>query len=307
MAKPQQILLSIFDITLPARTAKLVTLIGLAAVLAVVPGAQSHAQTFQVIHNFTGGADGAVPVAGLTIDRAGNLYGTATEGGTGSACPIVDYGCGAAFRLKPSGTGWVFQPLYEFHGGPNDGANPEARMVFAPNGALYGTTYSGGIVNNTCGDSGYGGCGTAFQLTPAPSFCGSVQCAWDETVIYRFPSSPDTGRPTGGPLAVDQAGNLYGTSINGGSSDYGAAYEVSHSGSGWTESLIYNRFYDGGPMNGLNFDPAGNLYGSHNGPGYGGFLYQLTPSGSGWQDHEIPRPRQHKQRRRRSSGDLYRR
>ena len=86
---------------------------------------------------------------------------------------------------------------------------------------------------------------------------------------------------------MDQAGNLYGTSINGGSSDYGAAYEVSHSGSGWTESLIYNRFYDGGPMSGLNFDPAGNLYGSHNGPGYGGIIYQLTPSGSGWQFHQI--------------------
>ncbi len=270
---------SIFDVTLRSRQARLAALAMLAAVLLLVPAAPSQAQNFQVIHNFSGGMDGAVPYAGLTADRAGNLYGTAARGGTGRICG----GCGTAFRLKPSGSSWIFEPLYEFQGGPNDGAGPDSRMVLAPNGVLYGTTGGGGITNGSCG----GFCGTAFQLTQPPSFCKTTNCPWNETVLWRFAGSPDTGVPSAGPLAIDPAGNLYGSSINGGSSDYGADYELSHSGNGWIETLIYNRFYDGGPMSGLTFDPAGNLYGSQFGSGYAGSIYQLTPSGSGWQFHQV--------------------
>jgi len=267
---------SIFDINLRPSTAALISL-ALLAILLMVPSAQSRAQTFQVIHNFTGGTDGAVPLAGLIADRAGNLYGTAAAGGTGLFCE--EYGCGTAFRLKPAGAGWVFAPLYEFQGGVNDAANPEARMVFAPNGVLYGTTEGGGIQN--CGTV----CGTVFQLTPPPTFCRSVLCPWDETVVYRFQGGPDAGSPSYGPLVVDQAGNLYGTSINGGSDGYGDVYELARSGSGWSETLISNRFTSS-PMSGVTFDHAGNLYGALE-AGYDTTIYQLSPSGSGWQLNQI--------------------
>jgi uncharacterized repeat protein (TIGR03803 family) len=101
-------------------------------------------------------------------------------------------------------------------------------------------------------------------------------------VIYRFQGSPDAGSPSYEPLVVDQGGNLYGTSINGGCCDYGDVYELSRSGSGWNDALIYNHFVDGGPMSGLAFDTAGNLYGTTNLVGYGGGIYQLSPAGSGW-------------------------
>jgi len=87
-------------------TVLLIVLIGVAS-----PPAQ--AQTFQVLHSFTGGDDGAIPLAGLTMDTAGNLYGTASGGGkTNDGCET--YGCGVAFRSVPSGTGWILRPLYVF-------------------------------------------------------------------------------------------------------------------------------------------------------------------------------------------------
>ena len=79
-------------------------------------GAQTApAQTFTVIHTFTGGTDGAAPDAGLTLDAAGNLYGTASAGGNGFS--------GTVYKLTHRGTGWTFNPLYNFAGG-NDGVVP---------------------------------------------------------------------------------------------------------------------------------------------------------------------------------------
>jgi hypothetical protein len=97
------------------------------------------AQTFKVIHDFTGGQDGANPYGGLTTDQAGNLYGTTWAGGyTGGNC-VVRGTCGTVFKLSKKGSGWVFTPLYNFQGVP-DGANPGARVIFGPDGSLYGTT-----------------------------------------------------------------------------------------------------------------------------------------------------------------------
>ena len=83
-------------------------------------GAGGEAQTFAVLHNFTGAADGGYPAAGLTLDRAGNLYGTTYDGS--------GIGYGKIFKLSNSGGGWVFTPLYSFSGG-TDGANPIARVI----------------------------------------------------------------------------------------------------------------------------------------------------------------------------------
>ena len=135
------------------------TLVCALGILAIQP---AQAQILRVIHTFTGGGDGSYPKAGLTVDAAGNFYGTAFGGGIVSGgCAF--YGCGTVFKLKHRGSGWILTPLYSFTGG-NDGANPYGRVAIAQDGTLYGTTYSGG----GSGCMGYG-CGTVFRLTPSQS------------------------------------------------------------------------------------------------------------------------------------------
>ena len=75
----------------------------------------AQAQTLTVLHSFSGGGDGDSPSAGLTMDKAGNLYGTTEYGAAGN---------GTVFKLSHSGSGWVLSTLYTFQGG-NDGANPK--------------------------------------------------------------------------------------------------------------------------------------------------------------------------------------
>lgn len=108
----------------------------LALTAVLTQSAQS--QTFTILHGFSGGRDGGSPWAGLTMDRAGNLYGTTETGGV--------YGYGTVFKLKPTGSGWLFMPLYSFAGG-DDGNNPQARVIFGPNGTVYGTTVEGLLVS----------------------------------------------------------------------------------------------------------------------------------------------------------------
>src|SRR5664279_156450 len=93
-------------------------------------------QTYRVIYDFTNGADGWFPATGLTIDAAGNLYGTTALGGL--------YGNGAVFKLTHFGSRWVFTLPYGFPDG-YDGASPNGRVAIAQNGSLYGTAYLGGI------------------------------------------------------------------------------------------------------------------------------------------------------------------
>jgi len=241
--------------------------------------AAAHAQTFQVLHSFTGGNDGAIPYAGLILDQAGNLYGTASEGGKNmDGCETI--GCGVAFRLKHSSSGWTLTPLYIFQGGQesgDDGANPEASMVFAADGELYGTTYDGG--GHQCNDIS---CGTVFKLTPPPTACRSALCPWNETVIYRFVGQPYAGNPNGGPLILDAQGNLYGVA-GWGPDDYGAIYELSNNGGTWSETDLASA---DNSTSGVVFDNAGNLYGSNEGEGYGG-IYQLVHSGSSWRVNQL--------------------
>src|SRR5271165_5806655 len=143
---------------------------GLAVVLAltVVLIHSAQAQTLTVLHNFTGGQDGAYPFAGVTMDGAGNLYGSAAGGGyAGSNC-AANAGCGTVFKLTHKGSGWVFSPLYSFEGG-NDGNYPEARVIIGANGSLYGPTFEGG--GGGCTYFGGVGCGTVFMLAPYPTAC----------------------------------------------------------------------------------------------------------------------------------------
>jgi uncharacterized repeat protein (TIGR03803 family) len=241
----------------------------------------SQAQTFTVVHNFTGGGDGANPYAGVTMDPEGNLYGTTLAGGyTGFGCDLYP-GCGTVYKLSHLPSGWTLSPIFTFHG--TDGANSRARVIFGPQGLLlYGTTSAGGQ-----------GSGTVFRLTPPPmAVCRSVLCPWTEAILYTFQGTPDAASPGYGDVVFDAAGNLYGTTVNGGGDDdlcndstCGTVYELARSGSGWGESLLYE-FGQGNipgywPYPGVIFDNAGNLYGAATW-NYG-TVFELTPgTGGSW-------------------------
>ena len=234
--------------------------------------------TFNLLHNFTGGSDGREPDAGLTMDRGGNLYGTAFEGGNG--CGTL--GCGTVFKLAHKGSTWVFNPLYAFAGG-TDGASPEARVTVGPDGSLYGTTVSGGV-GSCYGVGGYG-CGTVFNLRPAPRPCTTAPCSWIEMPLYRFSGEADGSQPRA-EVIVDQAGDLYGTTYSGGSAGFGVVYKLTSTHGNWTESVLHS-FTQGSdgqhPSGGLIFDQSGNLYATTSAGGqYGyGTVFQLKPTGSG--------------------------
>jgi len=259
-------------------------------VLGVVAAQAAQAQTFTVLHNFTGGQDGARPQAGLTMDRAGNLYGTAFEGGGGNCSLGGVVGCGTAFRLSYKGSGRIFTPLYSFQAG-NDGSYPQARVIIGPDGALYGTTLTGGTKGCYSGYGGYG-CGTVFKLTPSPTACKTALCPWTENVLYRFTNSPDGRYPGYGDVVFDQVGNLYGTTTLGGNPNGGTVFQLTPSNGGWTKSVLYS--FTGGldgaqPYAGVIFNQAGNLYGTTYTGGEGnclqitcGVVYKLTPSNGGW-------------------------
>ncbi len=263
------------------------------AILMIVAATQVEAQTFTVLHQFTGGADGSSPYGGLSLDRSGNILGTATYGANQSCADSYGVGCGTLFKLTRSGSGWLFSPLYAFQGG-NDGANPAANLTIARDGTVYGTTNGGGGGN--CTDSTFSthGCGTVFRMRPMPNRCTSVLCAWNETVLYRFTGGAD-GNNLLGQLAVDAAGNVYGTTAEGGAYGGGEAFQLAPAGSSWTKSAIhtFGSASDGlNPTGGLTLGPDGDLYGNtiYSADGLCSFtscgtLYQLTPSGSGWSEN----------------------
>ena len=221
------------------------SLLGLLLFMLVAQPAQCQAYT--VIHSFTGGADGSNPQSGLTMDAAGNFYGTTTNGGS----PSCQGGCGVIFQLSNSSSGWLFTPIYTFTARLGDGANPaDARVILGPGGGLYGTTYGGGASPRWC----YGGCGTVFKLS-SPN--------WTETLLYDFRGGVD-GRHPLSDVTFDNAGNAYGTTAGAGAYNSGTVYKLSPSPGGWTESVLYS--FRGGtdgnyPFSGVTFDQSGNLYG----------------------------------------------
>jgi len=243
----------------------------------------AQAQTFMVLHTFTGGGDGGEPRAGLTMDRAGNFYGTTYAGGhTGGACGAG--GCGTVFKLSHQGTGWVLFPLYTFLGNDtNDGAAPWGRVIFGPDGNLYGTTTAGGGLG--CGGTSPG-CGTVYKLQPPASACHTSLCPWTETVIHRFSQlgGVSAGAYPVGEVVFDQSGNLYGTTNGGGTRGAGTVYELTPSNGTWAAQVLHSFDYSDGenPYDGLTFDAQGNLYGTASGA-----AFQLAHSGSGWVENVL--------------------
>ncbi len=255
--------LPIFDAS--PRAIVITFLVAVATVFLLALPAQ--AQTYSVLHYFTGGSDGGSPYSGVTVSPSGTLYGT--TGGAGDAF-------GGVFQMAKKGTGWTFDPLYTFLGG-RDGAYPYSGVVFGPNGALYGTTWAGGF-----------GVGTVFSVRPPVTVCKTAICYWNETAIYSFTGNTgDGGFPAYGNVTFDQAGNIYGTTESLGAHTCGVVWKLAPSGSGWTENVLYN--FPGGtdgcnPFSGVIFGGAGNLYGNTSDGGTQGVgtIYQLTPSNGTW-------------------------
>jgi uncharacterized repeat protein (TIGR03803 family) len=207
---------------------KLMLTLALAFAALAVPHAQ--AQTFSVVHNFTGGSDGGGPLNGFTIDSAGILYGTTNSGGTSNY--------GVVFKVNQGGAETV---LYNFAGG-SDGANPDGFLIMDKAGNLYGTTTAGGA----------SGAGTVFEVAGAGK----------EKVLYSFTGKTDGADPEAG-LAMDAAGNLYGTTIAGGTRGNGTVFKLTRpkTGAKWTETVLYSfgTGTDGAvPVAGVTLDTAGN-------------------------------------------------
>jgi uncharacterized repeat protein (TIGR03803 family) len=236
-----------------------------------------HGWTFNPIHRFTGGSDGSYPQATVVFGPDGALYGTTGGGG---------HGYGTVYSVRPKPTActtalcpWSETVLYKFLGGPSDGYLPTDEVVFDQEGNLYGTTSRGGSHSNSCTYGG-GDCGTVFKMVPSNG-------GWTESLLYSFTGADDGSNPYAG-LTLDAAGNLYGTALINGANSGGTVFQLTPSGSGWTEKTLYsfNPQGNGGyePLNGLIFDPQGNLYGGTptGGAGGAGTVFELTPLANGW-------------------------
>ena len=221
--------------------------------------------TEAVLYSFPTAKQGYLPNGDLVLDTAGNLYGaTMFGGGHGTTCDEFYQYCGAVFELSPpkkKGGKWTEKVLHGFKGG-TDGANPNGGLVFDIKGAIYGTTFAGG--NENCKSDTSVGCGTAFELRP-PTSNGAL---WKEIVIHHFKrDTSDGGNPMAG-LRFDGAGDLCGTTLNGGPGQYGTIFSLkrpSKEGGNWAESVLHS-FNDGqqgaGPSASITFDAGGDLYGT---------------------------------------------
>jgi len=248
--------------------------------LMLAPGAG--AQTYQVLYTFTGGTDGAYPEmegGGLIFDAAGNLYGTNARRGN----PGNWNGQGVVFQLTPGAEeNWTETSSYIFcvedWNVCSDGAYPSASLIFDTAGNLYGAAFLGGI--GGCYNDGIYGCGVIFKLAANPD--GS----WAYVPLYKFTGGDDGANPVGR-LTFDKAGNLYGTTWQGGAYEYGVVFELSPNQDGtWSQQVIHHFRIgaDGAnPYAGLRFDGNGNLYGTASGGGgYGyGTIFKLTPRPDG--------------------------
>lgn len=192
----------------------------------------------KVLHSFSNGTDGARPLAGLVMDKKGNVYGTTIQGGTHNA--------GTVFQLNATGAAKI---LHSFDNTGTDGFYPYGGLVMDTKGNLYGTTTAGGTYNG----------GTVFELGPNGT----------ETILHNFGNGVDGNAPAVG-LVIDAEGNLYGTTNYGGANSScnggrgcGTAFELSTNG---TETILYNFGASGTdgyyPYAGLVMDTKGNLYGT---------------------------------------------
>jgi uncharacterized repeat protein (TIGR03803 family) len=221
------------------------------------------AQTLTTLYSFTGGSDGATPIAGLISDPSGNLYGTTQINGAG--------GAGTVFELVNSSGNYTEKTLYSFTGGSDGGYPFAAGLISDSSGNLYGTTSGGGTSGN----------GTVFELVNSSG-------NYTEKVLYSFAGGSDGANPVAG-LIADAPGNLYGTTLFGGAAGNGTVFELVNSSGNYTEKVLhsfsgssFSGGSDGGqPQDGLIADASGNLYGttSVGGAGFVGTVFKISGSG----------------------------
>ncbi|MFL6351108.1 MAG: choice-of-anchor tandem repeat GloVer-containing protein [Bryobacteraceae bacterium] len=223
----------------------------------------SSGNNYTVLHNFGSVPnDGSQPYGALILDSAGNLYGT-TNSSRGFS------GFGTVFKLDTSGNNYTI--LHEFGSVPNDGLRPYAGLILDSAGNLYGTTSFGG----------FSGFGTVFKLGTSGNNYTILHNFSDGSVTY------DGARSYAG-LILDSAGNLYGTTLYGGSSNSGTVFKLDASGNHYTKLHDFNdglTSYDGiQPDAGLILDSAGNLYGTtlQGGSSGSGTAFKLGTSGNNY-------------------------
>jgi uncharacterized repeat protein (TIGR03803 family) len=229
-----------------------------------------------VLYSFIGGSDAAYPQGNLVLDRAGNLYGVTSAGGPS--------GQGTVFQVSPPpqpGGNWTEAVLYAFLGSP-DGATPQASLVMDRLGNLYGTTSAGGLANQ----------GSAFELSP-PAIQGGV---WTESILCDFARESNVGGVPESPLIFDSEGDLYGTTVAGGTNGGGTVFELGppfSQGGVWTPTVAYAFTFDGlggfSPYGGVVFGPEGALFGTTQSGGATGFgtVFRLGPpsqQGGAWSE-----------------------
>jgi uncharacterized repeat protein (TIGR03803 family) len=218
-----------------------------ASALSALTEAATPSQTERVLYSFGNDpTNWPAPFGSVTFDSSGDLFGTTSA-----------YG-GDVYELSPHHGAWAWANLYHFKGG-SDGSDPWAGVVFDRAGNLYGTTAAGG--SSACSSFG---CGTVFELTP------SSGGGWTESVLYSFTGGADGSTPQAA-LAVDGAGNLYGTATLGGDtscdpSGCGTVFELSRASGGWALTVLHTfagRGDGAWPYFGtLVLDRAGNVYGT---------------------------------------------
>ena len=253
------------------------TAVGWGTVYQLTPPASGQAEWNEtVLYRFKGGVDGENPYSALTFDASGSIYGTTPTGGE-QLCPQRDgsyAGCGTVFKLTPPAPGqstWTKTTLHEFS--LIDGGLPQGKLLIGASGILYGATADGGTGQCDDGVGNSVGCGVIFELIPPPA----GQTTWTEKVVYNFPGFPDGASPHGG-VIQDRAGNLYGTTLGGGTGvgcvDHvfrvvgcGTVFRLSPPVPGqtaWTETVLYD-FADPDdgwkPLGELATDGNGHLFG----------------------------------------------
>lgn len=209
----------------------------------------------KILYAFTGGSDGQGPSDGLLADGAKNLYGMTITGGISGNCGDRGTpGCGVIFKLASNGTETI---LHTFTGGSGDGGYPLGSLIADSSGNLYGTTVVGGGTDG-CGILLGQGCGIVFKLATDGTL----------SILHAFTGGSDGSYPTGA-LLFDATGNLYGTTVGGGSMvncgigpyGCGTVFKIASNG---TETLLYifKGGRDGGyPTSGVIAGKAGIFYG----------------------------------------------
>src|SRR5579872_5065757 len=216
--------------------------------------------SLQILRSFSdlNDANGRGPSEPVTLDSAGNVYGS--NGGAGL------YGKGVVFELaRSSDTPWPETVIYPFAGG-TDGGVVSSPLIFDSRGNLYGATAEGGDPSGCTSSESGPGCGVIFKLTPSSSGY------WKETVLYAFSGGADGAAPAG--ITFGSDGSLYGTTYSGGSltvcpsvgeaSGCGVVFRLSPTASGpWQEQVLYtfSGAQDGANPSGVVLDSTGNVYG----------------------------------------------